>query len=265
MLAKKIVLALVIISLLPVLPILAGDKTYEAIKVKPIKVDGDISDWPVNVVWDELKVLGAFVQPTGPDDLTAKFAVTYSTEENRIYIAAKITDDATFAVKPIEDGGAWENDRLEIYIDGDNSKKDTAYKYETAQQYAVYGPAEKNVKFNGGERAVLNYKAPYTDDDFLASVKRTGTLTVYEISLIVYKTFKKDVLTLAPGVKIGYDMAIVDNDDGNNAATGTFFFWSEGGGKFQDETKFGTLILSATAAAVNSNGKLTSTWGSLKK
>lgn len=255
----------VILAFILTFSALAGDKTYEAIQINPIKVDGDLSDWPISIKWDELNVLGAFVQPTGPDDLTAKFAVAYNQNENRLYIAAKITDDSTFAVKPIEDGGAWENDRLEIYIDGDNSKTDTAYKYETAQQYAVYGPAEQNVKFNGGERSLLNYKAPYTDDDFLAAVKRTGTETVYEVSLVIYKTFKKDIATLAPGTKIGYDMAIVDNDDGNNNATGTFFFWSEGGGKFQNETTFGTVVLSAQAATVSRDGKLSTTWGDIKR
>ncbi len=60
-------------------------------------------------------------------------------------------------------------------------------------------------------------------------------------------------------------MAIVDNDDGNNNATGTFFFWSEGGGKFQNETMFGTVVLSAQAAAVSKDGKLSTTWGDIKK
>lgn len=243
----------------------AGKGLYEAPQMNPPTIDGSLADWKVDKLQKEkLQVLGAFVLPENANDLSAKFMAGYNVVTNMLYVAAVVTDDRTYAILPIADPGSWKNDRLEIYIDGDHSKSDTNYTFKTAQQYDIYGPAEEAIKLEGGEKLLLNF-GPYPEDrnDFLAAVKRTGTETIYEVGLIVYNEYDKDILKLRPGVTIGFDMAIVDNDDGDDAHS-TFFFWTEGPGKFKDETQFGEMIFTSENLAVAPADKLATTWGAIK-
>lgn len=245
----------------------AGKGTYYAPQMNPPTIDGSLEDWKSdNLKKEKLSVLGAFVPPDDAKDLSAKWMAGYNMATNMLYVAVIVTDDITYAKLPIEDGGSWENDRLEIYIDGDHSKSDPNYTFKTAQQYDIYGPADQKVKFKGGEKLLLNFGV-YPEDrkDWLAAVKRTGTETIYEVGMIVYKEFDKSVLKLAPDVIIGFDMAIVDCDGDDNNKTGTFFFWTEGGGKFKDETQFGEMIFTKENLSVDANGKLASTWGFIKR
>ena len=251
------------VASLGALPALAGDRTYEAVQITPPNINGDLSDWPADLATEEVTILGSFVNPASPADLTAHFMAGYDVAENRLYVAVMLTDDATYAVLPVADGGSWKNDRVEIYIDGDNSKSDTGYTFETAQQYAIYGPAEQAVQLAGGEKLLNNVgEYPADKDDFVAAVKRTGTETIYEVALVIYRTYDADMITLEPGVNIGFDMAVVDNDDGNDDHA-SFLMWTEGGGKYKDETVFGTMTLSPIVA-VNPAGKLATTWSNLK-
>ncbi len=125
----------------------AGKGIYYAPQMNPPTIDGSLADWKSDSLQKEkLTVLGAFILPDGANDLSAKWMAGYNMNTNMLYIAVMVTDDITYAKLPIEDGGSWENDRLEIYIDGDHSKSDQNYTFKTAQQYDVYGPAEQKVK-----------------------------------------------------------------------------------------------------------------------
>lgn len=244
----------------------AGKGTYYAPQMNPPTIDGSLADWKSDKLQKEkLTVLGAFIMPDDAKDLSARWMAGYNMATNMLYVAVMVTDDIPYAKLPIEDPGSWENDRLEIYIDGDHSKSDQNYSFKTAQQYDIYGPAEQKVKFKGGEKLLLNFGVfPEDRKDWLAAVKRTGTETVYEVGIIIYEEFDKSVLKITPGVTIGFDMAIVDCDGDDNNKTGTFFFWTEGGGKFKDETQFGEMIFTKENLAIDAGGKLTSVWGLIK-
>lgn len=265
---KKVFLMFILsfLSLLFIANSFAGKGTYKAPQMNPPQIDGSLDDWKVDLYQKEkLTVLGAFVLPENKDDLTAEFIAGYNIARNMLYVAVMVTDDKTYAAFPIEDGNSWVNDRVEIYIDGDNSKSDVNYTYITAQQYDVYGPAEQKIKFKGGERLLLNFGVwPEDRPEFVAGVKRTGTKTIYEVGIAVFEKFDTKRAILKPGVTIGFDMAIVDNDDGTDAHS-TFFFWTEGPGKFKDETQFGEMVFTAENMSVDSIGKLATQWGSIKQ
>ena len=248
----------------------AGEGEYKVPQIVPPRIDGSLADWPPELPEAQVEALVSLNPPENAADLTARFKAGYSTGTDMLYIAIMVTDDKAYAVFPLTDGGSWKNDRVEIYIDGDHSKNDTDYTFETAQQYDVYGPAEQAAKFEGGEKILLNYPAganqeyPKDRDDYLTGVKRTGTETIYEVALVVYKKFDKSVTQLKAGVTIGFDMAIVDNDDGNDA-NASFLCWTDGGSKYKDETQFGNMAFTSEFMGVQPAGKLTTTWGAIKK
>ena len=81
----------------------------------PVKVDGNITEWD-NLPF-AVKIPGQVLEKketyTGPDDCRFSFGVAY--DEKYIYFAARVIDDARWAVKQ---GLAWDQDGIEVRIDG---------------------------------------------------------------------------------------------------------------------------------------------------
>ncbi len=105
------------------------------IAVGDVNVDGDISDWPVNVEWMRLDK----IYSGSPNDISvAEYALVWDANTDKVYAAVVVYDgDHVFT----DDYNNWDaSDRIEVYSQGD-AAGGTGWNgvYDVAQHYMV-GP-----------------------------------------------------------------------------------------------------------------------------
>ncbi len=95
-----------------------------------LTIDGDLSDWNLTPSYTLNKVLAGAVG--SPIDLAASFSIHW--DNNNLYLAGSIDDD----VLTNDGGNPWENDGVELYLDGGNEKS-TSYDGNDHQLLFVHG------------------------------------------------------------------------------------------------------------------------------
>jgi hypothetical protein len=232
------VTAVLLASVMAALPSIsyARDQQYEAKQIG-LKVDGVLSEWGDSDVmpFDQLKDVGASL-PDATDFSGSGMIGWNSSDPNRIYFAATITDDINQDIHPNDDTW-WEDDSLEVMFDFQNDGNLVQW----------------TIDANGTE-----ISASAVADNLEWIVVDKGDGYIFEGAIDPTKAgmdFEAEV-----GKVIGLAFHFNDCENGTREHQ---IGWTPGGA--WDAAAYGDLIFDATVvAAVGLPGKMTTTWGSLR-
>ena len=216
-----------------------------------VTLDGDFGDWP-GIPWHAVTHDMGWDNPDNDADGSLEFACVADNEF--LYVAVKIKDDAK-VVDENTGGDVWQDDSVELYVDGGNEK---AGSYDANDAQITIG--RDNV---GGDvdNPMMGGSGPR--DNTKAAVVETGDGWALEAAV-----FLADFgVVPSEGVVIGYNIQLNDDDDRNGRDHK--LAWSSvelasGEGSWNNPQMFAELQFVADSAAVSAEGKLTTTWGSIK-
>lgn len=140
--------------------------------------------------------------PTNKEDFSAEFRMLW--DDNNIYLLALVTDD----IISTSHADYWQNDVLQIYIDGQNEKNEQ-YDLNDLQFFYV---------FNGGGTFGVyspNVSSEFSETDFLNcqfASSETDNGYIYEVALSITDLSNHLALNAEAGNQFGLDIAIGDND-----------------------------------------------------
>lgn len=233
----------------------AVNKKYNRIaKLGTPVVDGDINDavWKI-ADWQEMDVYAGGAQPKG---FEAKSAILW--DDDFLYIAIEVDDETHEVPKAVCPGAdtIWNGDspqhRVDLEYDSiTNSGDDIEWGYALQDGKILTNAwsGANNIEFSTVKivRNDAKKKTYYESAFILKTIKSKQTLSKYVKE-------NKDA-------KIGYSDMVNANDGGARLG---WLEWSSGIGAAKDANLFGTLTFDHTLQAVNSVGKLVSTWGDIK-
>lgn len=206
-----------------------------------IVIDGNDRDWPQSAEWIQLSYANTgdgLEDQKGFNDYMGQFKAFYDPSTNHLYIYATISDNVlTPKVSKNQKGWIW--DRLEVFIDGRNSKSNDT---ELFDQFVISPVSSKAVLLNGSESA---------DKQFIeCQTKYKSRAVTYEMKIYLYANRKFNwPLKVKDGSKIGFDIAYCDNDGDNFGKSGSYFSWSPGVGKHLSSGSYGTLEIYSSVSA----------------
>jgi hypothetical protein len=198
----------------------------------PPTIDGKADDvWAqATVQYIKTKVDGADL--TGPADCSGQFRVLY--DAVYLYVLVDVNDEAL--VQDSDPGQGWLDDRIEVFIDGDNSK-DAAQDGKNDYQYCF--------RWNHGvvEVPVEWYRSPGSLAGVQYAVVTTGSGYRLEIKLPWATMIGGPARA---GRLIGIDVMVDDDDDG--ADRDSQIAWYLTGGDPHRPNMWGTALLADAAA-----------------
>lgn len=217
-------------SIVPPVISLAPPFTACAIPVHHIRIDGDIDDWPNEMlqypIWNRLSRSGA------PGDTAAVHGgnteecpwmmIGYSPDDGFLYVAVTVPDKRVVKVSDPEWAAPERTDACEVYVDGMHISRTAGESMRTCGAWDL--PAQQYVMCPGGgayDRSAWLRDAPYTPALFRGNIRMTGStcvskrhgkVTTYEWAVRVYTRFPEQPLRLMPGGVIGFDVVVRDCD-----------------------------------------------------
>jgi hypothetical protein len=187
-------------------------------------------------------------EPSGPADASGKWRAMWDWEH--IYILVIVKDDILN-----NDSGDWNDDSVEFYIDGDNSKGETVD--DNDHQYTVRWNDEEietPSAFHNGEPSLVGYEY---------AIKTTGDGYIYEARIPWTSIIAEPPVA---GDLVGIDMYYNDDDDGGGRDT-QIAWHSEAGAGWNTPSMWGTARLVAGNRAggpTPSNGAIhPETWANI--
>ena len=192
--------------------------------------------------------------PSSPADCSGIWRALWNFED--LYVLVDVKDDALTN----DSGGGdnkWNDDSVEIYVDGDNSKGTSASADPDAHQYTFRWNDEEleepSAIHHGAPSLVgVEYAAVTTDDGYLLEVKLPWTSIMGAPP--------------TPGQEIGFDVWINDDDDGGDRDSQVSWYSTDGNG-WQDPSVWAVAVLEASDKAANPNPRdgaiHTDTWATL--
>jgi len=221
---------------------LGHDQAYAPV-LEQIAIDGDLTDWPAQSLRYPVINHNQIYGPTDLDeadlmhssDLTAYFMVGYSPAEQLLYVAVSARDDSlVLGTNP------WDQDAVEIYVDGDHSGGFIQEPELSHLQYVVVpGDAtyrldiDENPKLEGGEMDKTLTQVAY---------RRQGDIITYEWAVQVFDRYPDLPTRLIQGKTIGFDIVVVDND-GEEYPSAWVCWAPVVGGKVVNADLLGDLVL----------------------
>jgi|GEM_PF-2355914 len=156
----------------------------------PPTLDGQNSDWITDTTYQISNLLEGAID--FPADLAADFQVSY--DANYLYIFCAVTDDVLANDSP----SAWQDDGIEVYLDGGNEKSTT---YDSNDHQLVFAVNDPFIYYPSGPQ------------DNPPEVNRTQstTATGYQMEIRIAWTLIGG--NPAAGQDIGIDIHINDDDD----------------------------------------------------
>jgi hypothetical protein len=255
--------------------------TYRAIKrTKPIKIDGNLSDWAgvPGVTMAEAKYffVGQAMSSAkwgGPKDLSATFRVVW--DERYLYIAVEVTDDrvtephGSFAKG--NETGSWDDDGVEIMLDedgcctsgyfiGDLAHHELHFVYSArhpfvfdnfwrpkpgavAAMFQLPDGSQEPLSLPDEEMKKNDVTAVFSQAPYDGEFAFRRTPSGYNLEIRMALPMAKMEAIDEGGHPIGFDIAVNDNDLGSGPLKQELH-WSGMNGMFWRDTKFfGTLIL----------------------
>ena len=216
------------------------------------KIDGNLSDW-FGAVWiafdSEKELLRGKGAWKGVDDLSVVWSTLH--DDTNFYFAAAVRDDL-FA--PSGDAGKpWTGDTIFLYIDWDNAGAVVSSKPSFAK---IKGKAQV-ADFSGGK----NPDVTKSDIAIVPNADLGKGGMIYEVAMTFTSLTNKKI---SSGVEIGFTPGYEEGTDNPEKRAGLVFMdWN--GVNPDQANQLGKLMFSAEAAAVDPAGKLTTTWGQLKR
>jgi len=182
-----------------------------------------------SIQYIKTKVDGA--DPTSPADASGQFRVLY--DADNLYVLVEVNDDVL--VQDSDPAQGWLDDRIEVFIDGDNSKnptQDTKNDYQYCFRWN-HGMVETPVEWyrSPGSLAGVKYAVVTTATGYLAEIKLPWVTMIGGPA--------------KPGQFIGIDVMIDDDDDGGDRDTQ--MAWYLTGGDPHRPNMWGTAVLAETS------------------
>lgn len=242
----------------------AKEYVYEAVLLRgpaPIRIDGDLSDW--EGLEAEERAIGNICMsagrtlspPSDSSDLSGSFRCL--ADPDNFYVAVKVRDDKLiFGEEKFRD--VHKDDSVEIYFDGDLAPK----KYEKG--VTDYDANDAEVRFSKGKDGKVHLEGMGLFGNRLfmfpglweslgieAAIKEQpwGYTAELKVPKIVFVA-----VPLRPGVKIGFQVMVNDDDDGGDRDSK--ISWTE---DFEDESwrttrYFGRLVIEKYAEVPKAEG-----------
>lgn len=227
------------------------DKQYVAKQITNLKIDGDLSEWKRAeiVAFDELKDVGQGIPKAS--DFTGQGRVAWTAKEpTRIFFAVEITDDKLQDANP-PDAKWWEDDSVEFMFDFANGMV-----RDTLVQWTL-----------GANGEDLSAAASKENTEWV--LIKNGNDYIYEVAIDPTKPRgnaqfanpgEGDKFKAEHGLTIGLSFHANDCEGGGREHQ---IGWTPGGA--WDGLAYGDLIFDDEILPVEPAGKLTLTWGALKK
>ena len=198
-----------------------------------ITVDGDLSDWPEPMVFHPVDQLFAYNGSTlagrglkvsdqiPEDDLRATFATGYDPETQLLYLAVIVRDDAMV----VSNDSHLNTDAVEVYVDGFRSESKFTKEVPSGKAYwEAYDlselPVQQYVSIPG-DGPIYGVDAGTNPIVMAGDLKQTKTrsayrrdvnTTTYEWAIEVFDRYPDTPTRLVPGKRIGFDLAVADQD-----------------------------------------------------
>lgn len=184
----------------------------------PITLDGNLTEPIWSEVTAESLLFGGEPEQwtaiwTDYTDLLVTWKAIWSPENNRVYFGIEIVDDTRGTLdnnNPNESPfNPFNDESLELYIDGDHNGGLYEGSYQSAQQWLI---TMENLR-------ILNYYLDNKFGPYMGNALQTAVTLgcdgnwVIEIELTIYNAFETAERTLAPGDTIGWDIWYNDSDD----------------------------------------------------
>jgi hypothetical protein len=190
--------------------------------------------------------------PTSPSDCSGTWRALWNWEN--LYVLVEVKDDSLTN----DSGGGdnkWNDDSVEIYVDGDNSKATSI------------GPDDHQYTFRWNDEELEVPSAIHHGADSLVGVQYVS-VTTKDGYLIEAKLPWTSIMGKAaePGQLIGFDVWLNDDDDGGDRDSQVSWYSTDGNG-WQDPSVWGVAVLEASNKAANptpaNNGIHTEIWATL--
>jgi hypothetical protein len=222
---------------------------------QPMTLDGDFSDWD-DVPFISVKPRNGIFDLESPptvadDDLHFRFAVCHDNEA--LYVAVEVTDDAIQADSSTPgqtDAPAWDDDAIEVFIDGNHNHAPDARTKDGSEQ--AFG-GEFSLVINGA--AMSNFSGfpnTFGKSDYWqgatnwAAIQKGEKTLRYEYRL----TWKVMGGKVRPGDTIGFNIAAQDDDDGKRRDHS--FYWAGNSPHcWRDERGWGNVYLQPQPTKAN--------------
>jgi signal transduction histidine kinase len=188
--------------------------------VEGITVDGDLADWPEDMIRYPVLFQEHGDKLRGAKDFEGWMQVGYSQEENALYVAAHVLDDSIVKGRPGE--GNWDaQDGAELYLHRHRpgQQKMPVQYFARGNGHGVHGPGKKE-----NVQSVLAWKEDGYQFEWRVDI--TGS--------------SDGQIALRPDLVFGFDVSVLDRDrDG----TSSWIAWSPGANKTWDVSRLGRLVL----------------------
>ncbi|MFB0554167.1 MAG: sugar-binding protein [Phycisphaerae bacterium] len=176
--------------------------------------------------------------PSSPTDCSGAWRALWNWEA--LYVLVQVTDES-LTNDSGGGGNKWNDDSVEIYVDGDNSKASSMgaddHQYTFWWGNEVY--EEPSAYAHGAPSIVgIEYAVKTTDDGYMLEVK------------LPWMSIMGQAPT--PGQLIGFDVWINDDDDGSGRDSQISWYSTDGNG-WQDPSVWGVAALEASNKAANPN------------
>jgi len=255
--------------------------TFYALKrTEPIKIDGDLSEWQavkgVRMAEEKFFFVGQGMSSArwkGPKDLSATFKLRWDSEH--IYLAIEVTDDRVTEPNGSKvsstETGSWDDDGVELMLDadgcgmpryyiGDTLHHELHFVYSAKHPYVfdnfwkpVAGATAPTYKLPDGREEPLAYAgevmakndvtARFAEPPYKGQFAFRRTPAGYNLELRLALPGAKMLAIHEGGHRIGFDLAINDNDAGGGTLKQQLH-WSGVNDLFWRNCQFfGTLIL----------------------
>jgi hypothetical protein len=179
---RMIALGLVLLLILPCSTQAHNGAVAIAVPVEGIVVDGDLSDWPVEM--QEYPITTN--QPKDEEDFRGFFRIGYSASENALYLSVEMRDDSVV----LAEDGQWNTaDGCEVYVDAVHALEGD----RPTDQFKLFGNPEGI------------YGSEGTRGDFGVAVRRTDDSHWYEWRIDLERMTGGQV-RLRPGMSLGVDV-----------------------------------------------------------
>ena len=253
---------------------------YALKRTEPIKIDGDLGEWQdvqgVRMAEEKFFFVGQGMSSArwkGPQDLSATFKLRWDSEF--LYLAVEVTDDQVTephgSKTSSTDTGSWDDDGIELMLDadgcgmpryyvGDTLHHELHFVYSAKHAYvfdnfwkSVPGAAAPTYKLPDGREEPLAYAGEamtknevttrFAGAPYKGQLAFRRTTAGYNLELRLAVPGAKLVAINEGGHRIGFDLAINDNDLGSGSLKQQLH-WSGVNDLFWRNCQFfGTLIL----------------------
>jgi len=230
-----------VFSLVVVLSLVSGVPAQDVVIPSPGAMP--VLDGTVDEVWffsteQKIETSQVGAAPISPADCSGTWRALWNSEA--LYVLVEVNDDTLTN----DSGGGdnkWNDDSVEVYVDGDNSKRASVDGND--HQYTCRWNNEvletPSAIHNGAPSLVgVEYAVATTENGYLLELK------------LPWMSIMGKAAT--PGQLIGFDVWINDDDDGGNRDSQVSWYSTDGNG-WQDPSVWAVALLEASNKAANPN------------